>query len=82
MLLPGALSLNMWAGKQPAKLMQISVYINFVPYTTGNKHGLDTRVSMKQALAVMGFKGGTWDDKEWNQRVPLHQKAHTIRTCL
>jgi len=34
------------------------LHIDFVPFTTGSKRGLDTRVSLKQALAAQGFKGG------------------------
>lgn len=45
------------------------LHIDFVPFTTGSKRGLDTRVSLKQALAVQGFKGGTRGDTEWNQWV-------------
>ena len=33
------------------------LHIDFVPFTTGSKRGLDTRVSLKQALAAQGFKG-------------------------
>ena len=33
------------------------LHIDFVPFVSGSKRGLDTRVSMKQALASMGFKG-------------------------
>lgn len=43
------------------------LHIDFVPFTTGSKRGLDTRVSLKQALAAQGFKGGTRGDTEWNQ---------------
>ena len=35
------------------------VHIDFVPYITGSKRSMDTRVSLKQALAQLGFKGGT-----------------------
>ena len=45
------------------------LHIDFVPFTTGSKRGLDTRVSLKQALAVQGFKGGTRGDTEWSQWV-------------
>ena len=45
------------------------LHIDFVPFTTGSKRGLDTRVSLKQALAKQGFKGGTRGDTEWNQWV-------------
>lgn len=45
------------------------LHIDFVPFTTGSRRGLDTRVSLKQALAAQGFKGGTRGDTEWNQWV-------------
>ena len=45
------------------------LHIDFVPFTTGSKRGLDTRVSLKQALASRGFRGGTRGDTEWNQWV-------------
>lgn len=45
------------------------IHIDFVPFTTGRKRGLETRVSLKQALAAQGFKGGTRSDTEWNQWV-------------
>ncbi len=43
------------------------LHIDFVPFTTGSKRGMDIRVSLKQALAAQGFKGGTRGDTEWNQ---------------
>ena len=45
------------------------IHIDFVPFTTGSKRGLDTRVSLKQALAAQGFKGGTRGATEWAQWV-------------
>jgi hypothetical protein len=45
------------------------LHVDFVPYVTGSKRGLDTRVSLKQALAAQGFAGGTRGDTEWNQWV-------------
>ena len=45
------------------------LHIDFVPFITESKRGLDTRVSLKQALAVQGFIGGTRGDTEWNQWV-------------
>ena len=38
------------------------LHIDFVPFITGSKRGLDTRVSLKQALGAMGHKGGTRSD--------------------
>ena len=45
------------------------IHIDFVPFITGSKRGLDTRVSLKQALAAQGFTGGTRGATEWNQWV-------------
>ncbi len=54
------------------------LHIDFVPFTTGSKRGLDTRVSLKQALANQGFKGGTRGDTEWNQWVSSEKEALAI----
>ena len=51
------------------------LHIDFVPFTTGSKRGLDTRISLKQALAAQGFKGGTRGDTEWNQWVSVEKSA-------
>jgi cell division protein FtsB len=51
------------------------LHIDFVPFTTDSKRGLETRVSLKQALAVQGFKGGTRSETEWNQWVQS-EKEH------
>ena len=51
------------------------LHIDFVPFTTGSERGLDTRVSLKQALAAQGFKGGTRGDTEWNQWVSAEKSA-------
>ena len=50
------------------------LHIDFVPFTTGSKRGLDTRVSLKQALAVQGFKGGTRENTEWNQWIQAEKE--------
>jgi cell division protein FtsB len=50
------------------------LHIDFVPFTTGSKRGLDTRVSLKQALAAQGFKGGTRGATEWNQWVQAEKE--------
>lgn len=51
------------------------LHIDFVPFTTGSKRGLDTRVSLKLALAAQGFKGGTRGNTEWNQWVSAEKSA-------
>lgn len=43
------------------------LHIDFVPFTAKSKRGLDTRVSMKKALAAQGFEGGTRGATELNQ---------------
>ena len=50
------------------------LHIDFVPYTTESKRGLDTRVSLKQALSALGFKGGTRRETELNQWVVAEKK--------
>lgn len=51
------------------------LHIDFVPFTTGSKRGLDTRVSLKQALAAQGFKGGSRSETEWNQWVQSEKNS-------
>lgn len=50
------------------------LHIDFIPYVTGSKRGLDTRVSLKQALSVLGFKGGTRMETELNQWVAAEKE--------
>lgn len=50
------------------------LHIDFVPYTTGSKRGLDTRVSLKQALSALGFIGGTRRETELNQWVAYEKE--------
>lgn len=50
------------------------LHVDFVPYTTGSKRGLDTRVSLKQALSALGFKGGTRIGTELNQWVAAEKQ--------
>lgn len=50
------------------------LHIDFVPYITGSKRGLDTRVSLKQALSDLGFKGGTRRETELNQWVAAEKQ--------
>ena len=42
------------------------LHIDFVPFTTGSKRGLETRVSLKSALAQQGITGGTKYETEWS----------------
>ena len=50
------------------------LHINFVPYVTNWKgKGMDTRVSLKQALKSLGFQGGNKHDTELNQWIN-HEK--------
>lgn len=50
------------------------LHIDFVPYITGSKRGLDTRVSLKSALAAEGFTGGTRGATELNQWIALEKQ--------
>lgn len=50
------------------------LHIDFVPYIAGSKRGLDTRVSLKQALTALGFKGGTRRETELNQWVSAEKQ--------
>ena len=45
------------------------LHIDFVPFTTGSKRGLETRVSLKKALEAQGFVGKGRSDTEWNRWV-------------
>ena len=57
------------------------LHIDFVPYTTGSKRGLDTRVSLKQALLLLGFKGGARRETELNQWV-VYEKEQLAAVML
>ena len=50
------------------------LHIDFVPFVTGSKRGLDTRVSLKQSLASQGFKGGTRQATEQSQWMEAEKK--------
>ena len=43
------------------------IHIDFVPFIRHSQRGLDTRVTLKGALAEQGFKGCTRSATEWNQ---------------
>ena len=50
------------------------LHIDFIPYVNGWKgKGMDTRVSLKQALKSLGFQGGNKHDTEMNQWIN-HEK--------
>ena len=51
------------------------IHIDFVPFTTGSKRGLETRVSLKQALFNQGFKGESRDDNELNRWILSEKKV-------
>ena len=50
------------------------LHIDFVPYTTGSRRGIDTRVSLKQAVSALGFKGGTRRETDLNQWVAYEKE--------
>ena len=51
------------------------IHIDFVPFTIGSKRGLETRVSLKQALLNMGFKGEGKSDNELNRWILSEKKV-------
>lgn len=51
------------------------LHIDFVPYMTGSKRGLDTRITLKQALSMQGFKGGSREETEWSQWVQSEKEV-------
>ena len=50
------------------------LHIDFVSYITESKRGVDTRVSLKQAISALGFKGGSRGDTELNQWINAEKK--------
>ena len=51
------------------------IHIDFVPFTIGSKRGLETRVSLKQAMLNMGFKGEGKSDNELNRWILSEKKV-------
>ncbi len=57
------------------------LHIDFIPYVTDWKgKGMDTRVSLKQALKSLGFQGGNKHDTELNQWIN-HEKEVLAETA-
>lgn len=51
------------------------LHIDFIPFTTSSKRGLETRVSLKKALEALGFAGGTKSHTELNQWIESEKQA-------
>ena len=51
------------------------LHIDFIPFTTGSKRGLETRLSLKKALEELGFTGGTKSHTELNQWIESEKQA-------
>ena len=51
------------------------LHIDFIPFTTGSKRGLETRVSLKKAMEALGFAGGTKSHTELNQWIEAEKQA-------
>ena len=51
------------------------LHIDFIPFTTGSKRGLETRVSLKKALEALGFTGSTKSHTELNQWIEAEKQA-------
>lgn len=56
------------------------LHIDFVPFTTGSKRGLETRVSLKKALAAQGFVGGSRSSSEWKQWIESEKEV--LAECM
>ena len=59
-------------------LLLRNLHIDFIPYITESKRGVDTRVSLKQALGALGFKGGSRGDTELNQWINSEKQQLAI----
>ena len=51
------------------------LHIDFIPFTTGSKRGLETRVSLKKSLEALGFTGGTKSHTELNQWIESEKQV-------
>ena len=51
------------------------LHIDFIPFTTSSKRGLETRVSLKKALEALGFTGGTKSHTELNQWIEAEKQT-------
>ena len=51
------------------------LHIDFIPFTTNSKRGLETRVSLKKALESQGFVGCSRLDTEWNRWVASEKEV-------
>lgn len=51
------------------------LHIDFVPFSTANKRGLETKVSLKGALKAQGFVGTGRHDTEWKRWVESEKKC-------
>jgi len=54
------------------------LHINFVPFSEGNKRGLEKQVSLKGALKAQGIIGSGRRDTEWNQWIEKEKEACSI----
>lgn len=51
------------------------LHIDYVPFSTGNKRGLETKVSLKGALRAQGFIGTGRLDTEWKRWVESEKQC-------
>ena len=51
------------------------LHIDYVPFSTGNKRGLETKVSLKGALKAQGFIGTGRFDTEWKRWVESEKQC-------
>ena len=55
------------------------LHIDFIPFTTGSKRGLSTRVSLKQALADQGITGEFKREKRKEELAELEQSIERVQ---
>ncbi len=58
------------------------LYIDFIPFTTGSKRGLETRVSLKKALEALGFPLNMRYADTTEGRLIAHSSAPARRRLL
>jgi len=54
------------------------LHINFVPFSEGNRRGLERQVSLKGALKAQGITGSGRRDTEWNRWIETEKEACSI----
>lgn len=68
---------NLWAFNAVMHLDEETphLHIDYVRFSTGNRRGLSTKVSLKGALKAQGFVGTGWFDTEWKRWVESEKQC-------